>query len=84
MKNGKLSNRDCAWGMAGRVYLLDDWPHRLDGPAVLPHDEDEDKPWATFDKEYWILGENYTFEDWQKHPLVVQYRNQQLLKYWKD
>lgn len=82
MKNGKLSTTDCAYGKARTVYTLDGYPHRLDGPAILVYKGDD--VWNCYADEFWILGENYTFEDWNKHPLVVQHRNQQLIKYWKE
>ena len=59
----------------GARYYKKGWRiHRVDGPAVIYQDGEED---------YWLEDESYTKEEWENHPLVQQYRREELIYLWK-
>ena len=67
-KNGYYEN------LGARYYKKDRRLHRIDGPAVIYQDGEED---------YWLEDESYTKEEWENHPLVLQYRREELIYLWK-
>jgi hypothetical protein len=55
----------CEWDNGERCWLVDGMTHRLDGPAVQ---------WADGSKQWWIENKEYTEEEFNQHPLVIQHK----------
>ena len=51
--------------------------HRLDGPAYIRHQINLDLGRT---HQYFVRGERLTEEEWNNHPEVVAYKNEQLIK----
>ena len=61
-------------------YLGDGW-HRLDGPAIELK-KNKSRGNKSLSDEFYIRGKWFSENEFNHHPMVIEFKNLQLMKFW--